>query len=111
MRPRLLFILLALLVAGCVTEGVQTSAPAGQQTVVAAQPREATYRCEDGSSIRIENLRSLVRLTDAEGETYELPASPPDSQSRYVATPNALVLDGEEALWMAGRNSPATCRR
>lgn len=75
------------------------------------QPRLATYRCEDGTSLRVENLRSSVNIVDAEGESFMLPASPQDQISRYGQTPTSLVLDGNEALYMKGRNPPLGCKR
>ena len=75
------------------------------------QPRLATYRCEDGTSLKVENLRTAVNIVDAEGESFMLPASPENQISRYGQTPTSLVLDGSEALYMKGRNPPVGCKR
>lgn len=86
----------------------------GRQEVVeitAAVPRQATYDCGAGGSIVVQNLRGSVRLVEAEGESYDLPASPPTQTSRFGEGGLALVLEEREALWMKAGSTPMTCRR
>lgn len=91
--------------ASCVSHG------AGSGDTSAVQPAQATYRCESGVSLTIENLGASVRLTDPDGEQVELPAAPASQRSRYGQTPYALVLEGEEALYMKNGKTPLACRR
>lgn len=89
--------------------------PATQPRQVAAiaapRPGSAVYRCNGGRSITVENRRSSVTLLDPDGETMVLPASPAGQLSRYGQKPYALVLDGNEALYVKPRKSPYTCKR
>jgi membrane-bound inhibitor of C-type lysozyme len=98
--------------AGCVSEGtasapVAVATPGGEAT----QPRRATYRCEDGSTLTIENLRTSVVVTSADGESIGLPAAPAESRARYGSGAYALVLEENEALWMRAGKEPDTCLR
>ncbi len=102
---------LALLLAACVADGQQ---PQGRQTIAetaAAQPRQATYDCGAAGRITVENMRTAVRLVEAEGDSYDLPASPPTQTSRYGEGGLALVVEDREALWMKAGKEPMTCRR
>lgn len=90
--------------ASCVSQGT------GSGVTSAVQPAQATYRCESGVSLTI-NLGASVRLTDPDGEQVELPAAPASQRSRYGQTPYALVLEGEEALYMKNGKTPLACRR
>ena len=76
-----------------------------------AQPRMATYDCGEDGTITVEAMRSAVRLVEAEGSSYELPASPPTQTSRFGEGGLALVVEGGEALWMKAGREPMTCRR
>ncbi len=76
-----------------------------------AQPRHATYDCGEDGAISVENFSSSVRLVEAEGDSYELPASPPTQTSRYGEGGLALVVEGREALWMKAGREPVTCNR
>lgn len=110
MRPALLLCLL-LPVAACVSEsnaggGVQAAREAG-----APQPAHAVYDCGPRGELTIDNFRSSVRLVDPEGDDVELPAAPVTQRSRYGQTPYALVLDGNEALYMKSGREPVNCRR
>lgn len=107
-RARLVLALLAaaLGLAGCVSQG-----DGGGVATSAAQPAHATYRCDSGEKLVVENSGASVRLTDPEGEQVDLPAAPSSQRSRYGRTPYALVLDGAEALYMKNGRTPLTCRR
>ncbi|MGB3390639.1 MAG: hypothetical protein WBA88_21965 [Pseudaminobacter sp.] len=96
----------ALGLAGCVSQG-----DGGGDAGSAAQPVRATYRCDSGASLTVENFGASVRLTDPDGEQIQLPAAPASQRSRYGQTPYALVLEGEEALYMKNGKTPLTCRR
>ena len=98
----------ALLLAACVADG-QGFQDAIETTTV--QPRHATYDCGEDGKIRVENMRTVVRLVESEGESYELPASPPTQTSRYGEGGLALVVEDREALWMKAGSEPMTCRR
>lgn len=102
---------LAVLLAACVADDQQT---AGRQDVAEAttvQPRQATYDCGADGTILVENMRTAVRLVESEGDSYDLPASPPAQTSRYGEGGLALVVEGREALWMKAGREPMTCRR
>jgi hypothetical protein len=103
-------------VAGCESQGnpsgvALAAAPPALNDMSAPQPRSATYACADGASVTIENLGSSVRVTDADGGSEELPASPANQNSRYGEAHDAIVLDGREALVMKGGATPLTCTR
>lgn len=102
---------LALLLSACVADDQQTQARQEMVDTAMIQPRHATYDCGADGSITVENGRNAVRLVEAEGDSYELPASPPTQSSRYGEGGYALVLEGREALWMKARHEPMTCRR
>ena len=107
-----------LAVAACVSEGKTAAngaaaAAGGDPSEVAEtpQPAHATYRCDDNSVLVVENTVTAVKVTSADGETLDLPAAPPGQLSRYGQTIYALVLEGNEALYMKGNKVPLTCRR
>ncbi|MBO6717271.1 MAG: hypothetical protein JJ913_04865 [Rhizobiaceae bacterium] len=110
----------SLAAAGCTGGSSQQQAPG-------SQPRVATYRCGDGD-LRIINTGGSVVVdervaapldeTAAPGEApelvetrFELVAAPPNQRSRYGAEGLALVLEGNEALWMKAGRPPMTCNR
>jgi membrane-bound inhibitor of C-type lysozyme len=99
-----------LLVASCVSEG-QAGGAKATATETTTQPSHATYSCGPRGALTVDNFRTSVKLVDPEGETVDLPASPATQQSRYGETPYALVLDGNEALYMKSGKEPVTCRR
>jgi membrane-bound inhibitor of C-type lysozyme len=103
----------ALLTAACVpNETGKAAASAGViENSTTTQPRQATYNCGEGGSLIIENLRTSVHLTEPDGTSVELPASPPTQQSRFGEAPYALVLEGNEALLMKNGKEPLTCKR
>jgi hypothetical protein len=92
----------AFLAASCVPADKTTSAniTAGSSTT---QPRLATYNCGEGRSLTVENFRTSVHLTEPDGTSVDLPASPPTQQSRFDEAPYALL--------MKSGNEPLTCRR
>jgi membrane-bound inhibitor of C-type lysozyme len=77
----------------------------------ASQPRMATYNCADGGMITIENLGSSVRITGADEQPIELPASPTAQTTRYGEQPYAIVLEGHDALFMKSGQEPLSCTR
>lgn len=95
----------AVVAASCTSDG-DIGVAAGQ-----AQPASASYRCEDGASLRIQNRRTSVTVTLGDAAAIDLPASPPGSRSRYGEPPYALVLDDREALFFQTGHSPLACRR
>jgi hypothetical protein len=76
-----------------------------------AQPRVATYSCADGAQITIEFLGSAIRLLAPDGTKEEYPASPAGQQNRFGDGPNAVVIEGTDALVMHGNQTPLTCTR
>jgi hypothetical protein len=76
-----------------------------------AQPRVATYSCADGAQITIEFLGSAIRLLAPDGTKEEYPASPAGQQNRFGDGPNAVVIEGSDALVMHGNQTPLTCVR
>lgn len=102
---------LAFLATACVGDQQAQTGQGDASQTIAAIPRHATYDCGDGDRIVIERAGNAVRLTDADGESYDLPASPPSQASRFGEGGLALVVEGGEALWMKAGKQPATCRR
>lgn len=101
---------LGLVLAGCVVDDQQFQARP-DIAATSAQPRQATYDCGEDGTITVENMRTAVRLVEPQGDTYELPASPPTQSSRYGEGGLALVVEEREALWMKAGKEPMTCRR
>lgn len=96
--------------------GETVSSPQPPIAAVAASvppPRagSAVYRCSGGRSLTIDNRRTSLTLLDPDGETMILPAAPSGQTSRYGQKPYAIVLDGNEALYVKPRKSPFTCKR
>lgn len=98
----------AVLLSACVAQQ-----PEPVQAAVAAdiRPRVATYDCGDLGAMTIENGQHSIRVTDAFGTTVELPEVPESDGMRYAEGATAVVLEGQEALVMAGRHEPVACRR
>jgi hypothetical protein len=103
----------ALAAAACTTN--QAKKPAGADPAMTeettTQPASATYSCADGSMMTIENLGASVRIRGAGDDVIELPAAPPTQRSRYGELPYALVLDGNDALFMKNGSVPLNCTR
>ena len=76
-----------------------------------AYPGRAVYSCDDGEKLTVDNAVTNVHIALADGSALDMPASPPDSRNRYVNGQHALVLDGEEALYMRPKTTPVSCRR
>jgi hypothetical protein len=93
---------------GCVADDPNTQ---DRQDIVQAQPRQMVYDCGEDGVITVHAAPSAVRLIEADGESYELPASPPTQNSRYGGSGLALVVEGGEALWMKAGSPPMTCKR
>lgn len=111
-RPPGWLALLALMaLMGCVAEGSSAKSAA-----VAAEPGDpapglATYVCEDQTALVVDNRVTQVTVTDGEGDVSTLPAAPAEQRSRYGVEGLAIVLDGNDALFMKGRHEPVNCRR
>ena len=71
----------------------------------------ATYKCDNGESLQVDNSVAAVSIAFADGSSMQLPASPSDSHTRYVQEQYAMVFDGEEALFFRPKSTPITCRR
>ena len=99
---------IGLLAAACVADDPATSQASA---TLPSQPRLATYDCGDDGAITVENMSTTVRLVEAEGDSFVLPASPPTQASRYGEGGYALVVEGREALWMKAGSEPMTCMR
>ncbi|MCV0394438.1 MAG: hypothetical protein K5872_15630 [Rhizobiaceae bacterium] len=102
------------ILAGCVSD--QGSADDPREAGEERQPAVATYSCGEDGGIIIENKGdSVVVAATSSGEEapdpVELPAAPADQRSRYAASIYALLLEGREAMWIAGREPPMTCTR
>jgi hypothetical protein len=111
-RGALAVIGLAFGLCGCVSDGPAPAMTSLQAVETApTQPRTATYNCGDDGSITVEAMPSAVRLVEAEGSSYELPASPPTQSNRFGEGNVALVVEDGEALWMKAGREPVTCRR
>jgi membrane-bound inhibitor of C-type lysozyme len=112
-----LMLLLPLLATACVepekaVSGIQPAAvqPA-QNRSGDSQPGTATYDCGEDGSITVQNLHGSVLVTGPEGDQVELPASPVAQDTRYGQEGYALVLEGQDALYMKAGKTPLTCRR
>lgn len=102
--------MIAVLATGCVGDQQQTHARAEAAELASAMPRNATYDCGENGRIRVEGAGSVVRLTESDGSSYDLPASPPRQASRFGGDGLALVVEEGEALWMKAGKEPMTCR-
>lgn len=100
-----------LLLAACVADDHSAQRDGMTTSAAVSQPRYATYDCGEDGRISVESTGSAVRLVDAQGETFDLPASPPTQNSRFGEGGLALVVEGGEALWMRAGKEPLTCRR
>lgn len=88
-----------------------TSAEAASYDDNAFYAGRATYRCDNGESLEVNNTVTQVALGLPDGSVMELPASPADSHTRYVKDQYAFVFDGAEALYFRPKAAPATCKR
>jgi hypothetical protein len=96
------------LAAGCVADG-PTAAAAPKASVTSVQ---RLYDCGDGQAIAIRGSNDALELSEAgREEEVRLHASPPGQNSRYDAGGHALVLNGDQALWMKAGEAPMSCRR
>lgn len=102
--------LVTIMLTACVADPQQSHGQ-DMSSTSSVQPRRAVYDCGSDGSITVENARTAVRLTDTQGESYDLPASPPSQASRYGEGGLALVVEGREALWMKAGSQPQTCMR
>jgi hypothetical protein len=101
----------ALAAAACTTQKAARPAVDPPQSEMTTQPAAATYSCADGSLITIQNLGASVRISGVSDSPIELPAAPATQRSRYGEQPYALVLDGNDALFMKTGSQPLTCTR
>lgn len=102
---------LGLLLAACVSDDQMATSALQVSGANAPQPRNATYNCGAAGKISVEAGRGAVRLVDAEGEVFDLPAAPPNQNTRFGEGGLALVVEGGEALWMRAGKQPLTCTR
>ncbi len=102
---------LALALSACVADSQPGAMPLQAIAVPPSEPASATYDCGADGSITVEAMQSAVRLVEAEGASYDLPASPPTQANRFGEGNVALVVEGGEALWMKAGREPMTCRR
>ncbi len=72
---------------------------------------KASWRCDNGETYLVDNTVSQIVVSSPDGQTMELPATPPDSRTRYVFQQYAFVVDGEEALFFRAKSSPLTCKK
>jgi hypothetical protein len=98
---------LALAVCGCTSQGPGVS----NITVSSTTPANASYDCGAQGRINIARAATGVRLTESDGSSFDLPASPPSQASRFGEEGLALVVENGEALWMKAGATPMTCRR
>lgn len=96
----------AVLAVSCTSGG-----GSGPEVIGQVQPSGASYRCDGGQTLRVENRRTSVTVVKSDGTRIDLPASPPESRARYGEPPYALVLDGREALYFETGKAPMNCRR
>ncbi|MEQ1952920.1 hypothetical protein [Mesorhizobium sp. CN2-181] len=94
--------------AACVGEGDAGSTHATAEP--SGRPGVTNYRCGEDGSITVENRSSEVVLTDTTGEAVTLPAAPAEQRSRYGIPGYALVLEGDNALFVKG-GKPMDCAR
>lgn len=75
-----------------------------------SQPKLATYRCDGGREMTVENRRTSILIASGD-DSLELPAAPEGQTSRYALSAYALLLEGPTAMWMAGEQAPLNCVR
>lgn len=118
-------------VSGCSTTGVQEPtlglAPTGstlvemgsgdgQQVPVNYDDNVASagrylWKCDNGDQLRVDNVVTSITIGMQDGDVMQLPASPPDSRTRYVFEQYAFVIDGGEALFFRPKATPLNCKR
>jgi len=81
------------------------------RTASVAVPRVATYQCSPQDALIVEINGSTAHVTGPDELDVTLTASPPGQQIRFTDPLNALVVEGREAMLMANRKAPLTCRR
>lgn len=126
---RIACVLAACLLSACATDGIDAPSAslmpgsAGAVETATGDPDvavyddnatyegHATYKCDNGESLQIDNTVSAVSVGFPDGSTMQLPASPADSHTRYVQEQYAMVFDGEEALFFRPKAQPLTCKR
>jgi hypothetical protein len=101
----------ALLLCACVANDQMATSALQVGGANAPQPRHATYNCGDAGKISVEAGRGAVRLVNADGDVFDLPAAPPNQNTRFGEAGLALVVEGGEALWMQAGKQPLTCTR
>ena len=101
---------LALPMAACMGDQQQSQGRHDVQVAATRLP-QATFDCGEDGKITLQGSQSAVRLIEADGSAYDLPASPPTQASRFGEGGLALVVEGEEALWMKAGKQPMSCRR
>ena len=102
---------LALGLCACVADGRSGVASLQSVEIAPAQPRRVTYNCGEDGPIVVEAMRGAVRLVEAEGSSYDLPASPPTQSNRFGEGGMALVVEDGEALWMKAGREPVACKQ
>lgn len=99
-------LLACLTVSGC--ESVREPPPRAPSKPV---PTTSVYQCGTAGRLTVVDSGQSVTVTTPSGNEVELPASPPESRSRYGAPPYALVVEGGDALWMKSGKRPLECKR
>ncbi|MGB3503065.1 MAG: MliC family protein [Mesorhizobium sp.] len=77
----------------------------------AASAGRFAWRCDNGETMRIDNVVTSVTIEMPGGEVLDLPASPADSRTRYVFQQYAFVVDGSDALFFRPKATPLNCKR
>lgn len=105
-RVALLLSGLGSLLAACVNgeEAATTGA-------IGAGAFSGLYDCGEGGRMGVEQSQDTVRLTVADGEAIDLPASPPGQNDRYSSELHAVVFEGNEAFFMRSGQPPLSCKR
>lgn len=94
------------LLAACAATG-----PDAAQDGASAYSGPVTYRCEEALEMTLERKGTLVSIRSPRGVDVELPAAPPGQSARYGESLYAVVLDGDDALWMVNGKAPIACKR
>lgn len=77
----------------------------------AASAGRFAWTCDNGDVVKVDNSVASVTVGMPDGSVMQMPATPPDSRTRYVMQQYALVFDGDEALFFRPKATPLTCKK
>jgi hypothetical protein len=101
----------AAVLACLVVSGCESVPEVPKRTPPEPVPTTSVYQCDDAGTLTVVDSGGSVKVTTPSGREIDLPASPPESRSRYGEPPYALIVEGGDALWMKAGKRPLECKR